>query len=270
MGTAFRLAKILSRSPLHPAARWLARKLDRYMDLCENYNNSDPETNGEMFLVRKAARHWNVAFDIGANIGEWTEAVTASNPRCEVYCFEASPLVFERLQQRMGPLATVKLYPLGMSSAEGELAFHDYGADTGLSGFVSREGSVGLKPKRVITVPTTSVDRFMESQRLERVDFIKIDAEGSEMPILRGMSDTLARKAVSCLQFEYGGTWIDAGETLCNANNLLREHGYELFRMLPGGLRRVLYDHRRDESFKYANFIAAADLAILEKWGIPR
>jgi hypothetical protein len=98
---------------------------------------------------------------------------------------------------------------------------------------------------------------------------VKIDTEGYEMAVLQGMASCLGRRAVRLVQFEYGGTWLDARESLANANRLLQQHGYGLYRLLPLGLALVRYDCRRHECFKYANFVAVASPGLLEEWGVP-
>jgi hypothetical protein len=89
------------------------------------------------------------------------------------------------------------------------------------------------------------------------------------MAVLRGMEYSLGKRAVAVIQFEYGGTWVDVGETLANANELLRQHGYELYKLRPASLERVQYDCRRYECFKYANFVALASKDLARRWGIP-
>jgi FkbM family methyltransferase len=48
-------------------------------------------------------------------------------------------------------------------------------------------------PTGLLKVNTISVDDFVNSEKLPRVDFIKMDIEGSELSALRGSSDTLRR-----------------------------------------------------------------------------
>lgn len=264
-----KLALFLCQTPFHGVARVLWRKLNRYMEVAENWNNGDEATNGEAFLLRRAAPHLRVAFDIGANLGNWSALLIAENPRCEVHAFEASPLTFPNLQKRLDAQAGVHLHPAGMGERPGTLAFHDYGENSGLSSFVSRESSVGQKPERIIDVPVTTVDAFCAENRIEQIDFIKVDTEGYEMAVLRGMAAMLERRRIALVQFEYGGTWIDMRETLARANDFLARHRYEFYRLRQRGLERFHYDCWRHECFKYANFVAAESVDVLRRWQIP-
>ena len=56
------------------------------------------------------------------------------------------------------------------------------------------------------------LDDYCKEYGIEFIDFLKIDTEGSELPILRG--GTLILPKIKYIQFEYGGCWKDAGYTL--------------------------------------------------------
>ncbi|HEY0120255.1 MAG TPA: FkbM family methyltransferase [Rhizobium sp.] len=61
----------------------------------------------------------------------------------------------------------------------------------------------------VIKVPVTTLDRLCANS--ERIDFIKIDAEGAEEAIFEGMSETIARhKPIIVVEFN-AGRYVDAG-----------------------------------------------------------
>jgi FkbM family methyltransferase len=264
----FRIASQLARSPLHPPLRWAAAQLERYMDVANNYNNCEFSLNGEGEFIARGAPHWKLALDLGANHGDWALSVANVNPACKVHCFEPSPRTATTLRERLRDTRNVTIHNVGVGDREATLAFHDYGDGSVLSSFLSREGSTGQKAEQIIEVPVVSLDAFLDMQGIASVDYAKIDTEGYEMPILRGARKSLQSRRIRCLQFEYGGTWLDAGESIRNAGLLLKEHGWTLYRLLTDGVLPVRYDHRRDENFKYANFVATGDDDVLREWGV--
>ncbi len=269
MDSRTKIALLLAKSPVHGLLQRIHRKLSRYIDLADNWNNGDERTNGEAFLIRMIAPKLRVVFDIGANLGNWSSLVLAVNPVCKVYAFEPSPATFANLKRRYSGHFHVKLFQTGIGDREGNLSFHDHGENSGLSSFVSRERSIGLGTKNTVEVPLTTVDAVREKNRLEHIDFVKVDTEGYEMAVLRGMRSSLKARKISMVQFEYGGTWLDAHETLANANEFLREHGYILYRLRRDALEKIDYDCRQHECFKYSNFIAAESLQIISQWNVP-
>lgn len=254
---------------MHGLLRFMHRKLDRYMDLAENWNNGDEALNGEAFLIRSLARHLRVVLDIGANVGNWSAALIDQNQECRVFAFEPSPATYASLKKRAEGHPHWRVFQAGMGDQEGTLSFCDYGDNSVLSSFVSRESSIGLKPQRRVDVPVTTVDGFLAKEKLDSVDFVKIDTEGYEMRVLRGMEQALKARRISLIQFEYGGTWLDAGETLSKANAWFKSHGYLLYRLFPDHVSPVEFDCRKHECFKYSNFLAAGSPSILQSWGVP-
>ena len=60
----------------------------------------------------------------------------------------------------------------------------------------------------------------------------------------------------SSIQFEYGGTYIDAHLLLKDIFWLLTSYGYRLHKICPHELRMVDHYERRLENFQYKNWVA--------------
>jgi len=105
------------------------------------------------------------------------------------YGFEPHPLSFKRAQENvtLNMLKRTHLYNVALLDKPG----------TGIlkSPLQSRPGKLGLStlgtPKRFTAreqneVDVTTLDTFMVQEKLEKVDFIKIDVEGAELLVLEG------------------------------------------------------------------------------------
>ncbi len=267
MGTLFDLATSVSRSALDRPLRKAAKVLARYVDIADNLNNCDFESNGEGMLLRKGAAHWRTALDVGANRGEWCELVARANPNCRVHAFEPSASTFEMLTARVQGIPNVTPHRLGLGDRDGVLSFADYGPGATGSGFIDRGELGGVAPTQV-HVPQARLSTFLAEQGIDRVDFAKVDTEGYEMNILRSMPDVLAAQRIYCIQFEYGASWIPGGNSLGAAVALLKGHGYEVFRLMPWCVLPLRYEVARDERYQYANFVAVHDRDVLARWGV--
>ncbi|WP_454696907.1 FkbM family methyltransferase [Achromobacter aegrifaciens] len=128
--------------------------------------------------------------DIGANIG--THTVSFSHfvgPNGHVIAFEPQPAVFEVLQRNVNQCALPNVQCIcagaGSETRELELAPLDYSSHNNF-------GAVSLNSQGQgdgIKIPIKSVD----SLNLEHCALIKIDAEGMELDVLKGLQQTIAR-----------------------------------------------------------------------------
>lgn len=146
------------------------------------------------FTVQEAAKHFlnkgDVFVDIGANIGYISAigagAVGASG---EVHSFEPVPTYFKYLSQltKLNPEHNLYLnnFALGEHDETNNIDVAvnaNIGANSMVNGFVQKDMIA-----ETIVVPTKRLDVYLEERGL-RPDFIKIDVEGYEFPVLKGAS----------------------------------------------------------------------------------
>lgn len=144
-----------------------------------------------------------VFFDVGAHFGyfsllaAWLVGTTG-----QVHSFEPTPSTFDVLSGNLGGRTNVRLNNLALFREESSLTLSDYGVryaafNTLGGGKLDDATKAGLSPKQV-TVRATSLDRYCVEANV-KPDFIKIDAEGAELDILKGMDRVLAemRPAIS-------------------------------------------------------------------------
>src|SRR5438477_11122497 len=64
------------------------------------------ETNGERRIIELlSVAGFRVAFDVGANHGDWLTEALANWPQCHIHAFEVAPLTFQRLCERISALS---------------------------------------------------------------------------------------------------------------------------------------------------------------------
>jgi FkbM family methyltransferase len=66
----------------------------------------------------------------------------------------------------------------------------------------SAEWARGLQPQRKETVETETADNFFRSQNLERIDFLKLDTQGTELEILKGAREYLSAGKIAVVKTE--------------------------------------------------------------------
>jgi FkbM family methyltransferase len=232
---------------LYRAAR---RVVDRY----RGDNNFEMSDNGEGWLLERAIPQAAIVMDIGANCGEWTAAAARLNTTATFHCFEPSPTTFARLSERCVGLNAV-LNNRGCGEVSGEGSLFIYGDGSGANSLYDRVG-LSDSAKKQETVSITTVDEYCGVAGIGLVDFLKIDVEGHELAVLRGARRLLAEGRLGIVQFEYGGTYIDARTLLKDICEYVRStnSAYDLYKLFPNHLQAVPEYRQSLETFQYSNW----------------
>lgn len=146
--------------------------------------------------------------NVGANIGMTTIALMKNGCAARALAIEPAPENFRLLVKNIeqnGMSARIKPYRLAMSSRDGELEFElspDNSGDHRIRQ-TTIPGAYREQERRVITVPATTLDQFMESLPAEDRDISLIwaDIQGHEGHFFRGARRTLARGIPTVSEF---------------------------------------------------------------------
>lgn len=228
--------------------------------------HNDLRHNGERALQRDVAAQLGTVFDVGANLGRWTRELRSMAPGAAVHAFEPCRGTCEALRANLAAwgLPDVVVNEVALSSVRGTAALHSFGDGVGRNGLHATYGSPATE---VASVATETLDGYCEVRRIDRVDFIKIDAEGHDLAILRGGSRLFAGRRVLLAQFEYNARWIDARCYLRDAFDLLG--GYQLGKVTPRGIEFYPRWDAELETFREANFVAVAPSLVPSLRRIP-
>jgi FkbM family methyltransferase len=137
-----------------------------------------------------------VWIDVGAHRGEHSRAAAQHDPGLTVHAFEPLPTLFTELTD--GP-PNYHVHAMAVGEQDGMAAFHINSFDAASSLLPMDEAARSrwkdgdlLREERVIQVPVTRLDNFMQRQAIRRVEFLKIDAQGGDLAVLRSAGDRLA------------------------------------------------------------------------------
>jgi len=123
--------------------------------------------------------------DVGACFGLYTVAFSRLvGTDGHVYAFEPDPYMFRLLQENIKRLHLTNVISFNIALGENNRVTKFYVTDGGMS---SLEPMVGLRS--IIDVRVRTLDTF----EFPRIDWMKIDTEGTEHLILQGAKDTLHR-----------------------------------------------------------------------------
>lgn len=133
----------------------------------------------------------DVVLDCGASDGDFTREALRAGAKL-VVAIEISPSSAECIRRNLAAEIAggrVIVYPKGVWDKEDSMMLHVDDTNFAANSVVMNYGS--LHPQ--VKVPLTTIDKLTAELNLPRVDFIKMDIEGAELPAMRGGNKTIQR-----------------------------------------------------------------------------
>lgn len=213
---------------------WLVRN-----DKCGQAVLKGEFERAEVDFVGRCLRPGMTVLDIGAHHGFYTLlAAHKVGPAGRVIAFEPSPrerkFLMRHLRLNRCSNVIVEPYALGSSEAIGTL-FVVQGPDTGCNSLRPPNSDVeGLCVG--MPVRTCCLDDVLAEKRVQFVDFVKLDAEGAELEILKGAGELLRTVPRPVVLVEVADIrtrpW---GYDACEIMAFLAQRGYVWFRAVQDG-----------------------------------
>lgn len=191
----------------------------------------------EMGFMLHFLRKGDYFFDIGANIGSYTILAGVEN-EANVISIEPIPSTFKRLTNniKLNNLSkSVKAYNIGLGDSDSILKFttsHD------TINHVAKDYD-----KDVVEVQVSSFDNKFE---IESISLMKIDVEGFETMVLKGMSKSLNNQNLKAIIIELNGSGGRYDFDEKSIVNTLYDYGFQSYFYNP--LERRLF------TAKYGDF----------------
>lgn len=241
-----------------PAMRTCTREgIHYYLDISDYQNwliyfNSNADSSLGVLNYINAG---DIVFDVGGNIGQ--TALTLSKKlagKGMIYSFEPYPATYDKLMGNLllNPELHKNIKPINSGMGEKPAMLKMIKHSKSNSGSNRILGSNVPMSNELTEVTVSTIDIFVESNSIQRVDLIKIDVEGFEMQVLKGAMNTL----LSCrpkLFIELNDSSLkEQGSSSAELVDLLKGLGYSI---LEDGKSEELKDdiHRHmDIVCKYA------------------
>lgn len=154
-------------------------------------NYDDPVLSGLLPYIGDKA----VCVDVGANIGLYSLALSVLAPGGQIYAFEPSHDAFDNLKKNLAhnKVTNVKVSQLALGNSTGNVRFHEIPFFT--AGSFTVDESCFLTSEILgstyFEAPCTTLDEFVNGERIEHLDLIKVDVEGGEMSVIEGALQTI-------------------------------------------------------------------------------
>ncbi len=180
-------------------------------------------------MVLDALKESTCFVDCGANLGWYTCLAGEFIPDGLVYSFEMDDLNFHLLRKNVAVnnFSHVMIYHAALADVPGSVSYrrNEKGPNpsNSLSSSVTNRGV-----SDVITVDAISLDTFFADKAV-KPDLVKIDVEGAETKVLRGMVGLLKNNRIKLFVEIHPRALKELQSSVDEVLSILKEHGFNVF-----------------------------------------
>ena len=170
--------------------------------------------------------------DIGAMIGSFTLWAHEKWPNAMIYSYEPDPKSFEFLKKNISLCSNPKkinIFNFAIWDKNSEVNFKQFDKTPSCNSMFIFEPPYGLGSSNTIKIKTQSISKIIEKHN--KVDFLKIDCEGSEYDILYSLTKTELQK-IRYIALEYHEFNNNKKHSAIEISNFLRNNGF-LTQIIP-------------------------------------
>jgi len=197
------------------------------------------------FLKIKNLTNFDIFFDIGAHTGETISSFGKNLNLKVIYSFEASPISFQTLNNKLKKIQltipnsqiNTENFAVGSSSKKIKIK-HFIESSSSTIKKINTSSKYFKKKKKLISslnnpnyfkeidVNQISLDEYIIQKNIKRIDFLKIDTEGSEYEVIMGVTKNL--KNIKLILFEHHfDDMISKEYKFSHINNLLIQNNFK-------------------------------------------
>jgi FkbM family methyltransferase len=187
------------------------------------------EAMGEFVDIVKRDTTINVKiiFEIGAQFGQDADYLRNAFkvPSEQIYVFEAHPEIYRALKE----LHKFNTYNCAVFNQEKDITFNIVPLDssnTGISSILKLPDEI---KSTEVTVQAIRMDKFMQDNNINKIDFLKLDVEGASYEVLEGFGERLKDIQSIHIESEHG-EYLFKGETRYfeSISEKLKSNGFEM------------------------------------------
>ena len=205
-------------------------------DFIENENNCNMRTNGEAHFLRALNDFYKgtmTVIDVGSASGEYSSFI----PSATVYSFDG------RQNYLISDIGGTRTFYVRTETPE-------LSSVNRLEYLDSKYG-----PIEEIKMPTKSLETVIKENNIKHISLLKIDTEGHEMHVLKGLGEYLRADFIDFIQFERGNAEADC--RLKTLYDLLGGRGFDVRKMYRHSIEKLPY-MSQNENMNYANYVAVS------------
>jgi len=214
-----------------------------------------------------------VLFDVGANQGLWTKCfLDCYGDRTKsVHLFEPLSGNLQIIEERkkigfFDPMLNKMIVnPVAISDKSGESEIFFDKKDSTLASLSLPESRFGeniIELNKSEKIKMVSVFDYCKKKNIKEIDIVKIDTEGHEFTVLKGMEQMIAEKQIKTVVFEFGIHQARMRQNFQDFWDFFYDYGYKMYYFRGGktGFGKIEIEKysTRFEDFTRNSFLGAS------------
>lgn len=156
----------------------------------------------------------NLILDVGSHKGEYIINLLKNFKIKKIHAFEPSPENFSKLKIKLQNIKNIELFNFGIGEKNEETILNQNIESSSSSINSLNEASSYYKKKYLflnffkkkkishpVNIKLISLNSFLKEKNIEKIDLMKIDTEGYEFNVLKGLKEEI--KKVNVIHFEH-------------------------------------------------------------------
>ena len=146
-------------------------------------------------------------FDVGAHKGQTSLHFCKLFPQSFIHAFEPSPYLFAEIEKNLSKKKNIRCHNFALGETNEKAFLTKPNSD--LCGQV-----IKAQEKNSTSISVRRLDEFCQVEKIDSIDLLKIDVEGNELSVLRGVSGMFEGNAIRAILLE------------CDFNKDDKQHSY--------------------------------------------
>ena len=209
----------------------------------------------EFNLIRDIVKKNDCCLDVGSNMGFYT--IWFSKFTNKILSFEPDQNNFRRLNKN------IQINGLDKAITSINIALGDEERLVSFTNHLDGENHISLSGNgELAQVKCRKLKNVLDEYGIHHIKYIKMDVEGFELSVLKGMTDLLEEKKVDIIQIEINKSVGNSGGTIPVLLEFIEKHQYILcsYDIYSREIKRVTYQPGRENYFLTHNLESVNNL----------
>ena len=188
-------------------------------------------------FIRKKNINIKIFLDVGSHMGTYSDLILRDFKKCKVFMFEPQTAILKKIKTKYKNNKNIKIYNYAISDkpALKTIYINRHDLTSGLSMFNSKSSyyiklkarlfgttSSGMILKKT-KVKTKRLSEIMRLNNIKKVDLAKIDTEGHEYEVLRGIKGNIKKIKYILIEFRSDQIYLSYNSKKIH-NYLIKNH----------------------------------------------